>query len=213
MEGRMKRLISILLSFFFIFSGQIAFCGCFDKIKRRYSSFSAITLKYERYVISQTLSMLAKTNVTDIAEGKIYIKPPYFIRIEQKRPTHQIVIGNDKTVWWYIPDEKKAYRYDTKRFGKEIRIIRDIFGMGDLKQEFFISFKKGFFVLRPRSSWQDVDRIEVYVDKGCVKINKIKIYNLVGSITCFRIKAEEAKIPNGNIFQFIPPPGTRIIQK
>ncbi len=220
MEGKGKkrnRVILIIIAFLFSFQGS-AFadsCYCLKKLEERYTHLNGLVLIYDRYIISSTMAMLGEAKQTDLAKGKIFLKPPCYIRIDQKEPEHESVLCDGKWIWWYIPEKRIVHKYSPESFAKEISILTSIFnGIKDIKKDFIISPQGKFtFVLKPNKNWQDIDRIEISADKTCHRITEVKIYNLLGSITCFKIKKEVSKDINDNLFTFIPPPGVKIIQE
>jgi outer membrane lipoprotein-sorting protein len=213
-----KRASRLILIFFLLFSQSSVFANfhsCFNQVKQRYAQWKrGLILLYSRYIVSNTMSMLGEAKETDLAEGKIFLKPPCYIRIEQQKPEHEFVLCDGKQAWWYLPYKKVVYKYGSESFAKEMSVLSDIFnGMRDLKEDFDISFKNSrVFVLKPKG-WQDIDRIEVCVDKKCHRIVEIKIFNLLGSITCFEIKKEIHQDLDNRLFTFVPPPDVKVIQK
>ncbi len=210
------RNILLISIFFFIPSFCIAGeCDTsFQKIRERYSDLRGIKIQYRRYIISKTMSMLGEGVESDIAEGEILLSPPYNLRLEQKIPSHEFIISDGKTIWWYIPKDRIAHKYKAGSFGKELSIIRSIFtGMKEIEKGFFLRCNDSDkLILIPKEKWQDIEKIEIVLSKG-YRIRKVKIYNILGSVTCFEIKKEKFVSINKNLFQFIPPPDVRIIQE
>ncbi len=220
MGGKVRKRNRVTLMIIaFLFSFQVSVlansCYCLKKLEEKYTHLNGLVLTYDRYIISTTMAMLGESKQTDLAMGKIFLKPPYYIRIDQKEPEHESVLCDGKQVWWYIPQKRIVHKYSPESFAKEISILTSIFnGMKTIKEDFVISPQGKFtFVLKPNKNWQDIDRIEISVDKTCHRIIEVKIYNLLGSITCFKIKKEVSKEINDNLFTFIPPPGVKVIQE
>ncbi len=221
MEGK-KGIANILLSFILLLAPAIAVSSSYEpylqKIQKRYSRLPGLILSYKRELISKSLDMLGRGMKEDIGTGKIFLKPPCLLRIEQQKPTHEIIINNGKEIWWYIPSRNTAYRYKTADFGKELHILKDIFtGMNDIKKGFDISLEKGdrdiFLLLRPVRPWQDIEKIRIQIDSHDFRIRMVKIYNLLGSITCFRLDNEIRADLKKGIFSIHIPEGTRIIER
>ncbi len=220
MERKKKKAnIVILICVFFLFLFQASafanLCHCLKQLKQRYSQQKGIVLVYERYIISTTMNMLGERKETDLAKGKMFFKPPYYIRIEQKIPDPEFVLCDGRWIWWYIPKKKVAHRYSLKGFSEEISILTDIFnGMKNLERDFVISAKDKFsFILKPKKSLHDVDKIEICVDKRCHRVVEVKIYNLLGSVTCFKIKEQLFKDIDKSLFTFTPADNVEIIQE
>jgi len=96
-------------------------------VQKRYSDVPGLIIPYEREVISKTMNMLGTGMREEIATGKFFLKPPFFFRIEQETPEHELIISNGKEVWWYIPLKKTAYKYKAEMFSRELNILKDIF--------------------------------------------------------------------------------------
>lgn len=192
--------------------------SCLRKIEQRYSSGSGLILSYEREIISKSMNLLGTGMKEDIATGRIFLKSPYFLRIEQEKPVHEVIVNNGKDVWWYIPSKKIAYKYKAKKFSRELNILKDIFtGMRGIKKEFHISLKKNskvmFILLRPIRPWQDIEKIEIQTNKNDFRIRSLKIYNLFGSITHFRLTNEIKTNLKKDVFSINLPKGVKIIKK
>ena len=89
--------------------------------------------------------------------------------------------------------------------------------MRDVEKRFFVSWrrdKQGInILLRPKKAWQDIEKVGVEVDPSDFRIKVVKIYNLFGSITCFRLRDEISTNLKKEIFSVHLPEGTRIIEK
>ena len=216
-----RRILGLFFFCLFIFFETTAIADskdCLDNLAKRYLFPKGAILFYERYIISATMSMLGKRKLSDLAKGKIFLRPPFYIKLEQLYPSYELVVNDGKWVWWYIPSQKIAYKYPENKFSKEMSVLKDILnGMKHIREQFYLSFKEQkeafVFQLTPRKKWQDISRVEVYADKHCSKIKEIRIYNLFGNITCFKIKKQKPSLLEPQVFQFSPPEGIKVIQE
>ena len=222
MEGEERTIKNLLFIFILLLIPQIVSASsngsCFRDIQKRYANLPGIIVSYKREITSKTMDMLGTGMKEEVATGKIFLRPPNFLRIEQETPDHELIISNGHDVWWYIPSKNTAYRYRAEQFSKELDILRNIFhGMRDVEKRFFVSWrrhKQGInILLRPKKAWQDIEKIGVEVDPSDFRIKVVKIYNLFGSITCFRLRDEISTRLKKQVFSVRFPEGTRIIEK
>jgi outer membrane lipoprotein-sorting protein len=187
-------------------------------IKKTYGPLSGLSVPYTREVITRSMSMLGNQAKGDMASGKIYFKHPNFLRLEQEKPKPESIIANNDTLTWYIPDKKCAYRYPAKDFGKELRLLSDIFrGLAHVENSFQVILHgrnpSGEYEIEliPDPPWQEINRIAVTVTRQYI-IRAIKIYNQLGSITLFTFGAMgEEKDFQEDFFRFVPPEGVKVV--
>ena len=189
-----------------------------EEIQKNYGSLSGLSVPYSREVITRSMSMLGEQARGDMASGTIYFKHPYLLRLEQEKPKAETIIANNDTLWWYIPEKKCAYRYPAKNFGKELQLLSNIFrGLSQVENSFQVLLKdqnksgKYKIELIPDPPWQEISKINLTVTKK-YEIQTVRIYNLLGSITVFKLGdfTEKEGFEKG-FFQFIVPEGVRLI--
>ena len=182
-------------------------------IKNRYGTTSGLSVPYTREVITRSMSMLGNQAKGDLASGIIYFKPPHFLRLDQEKPGVERIIANDSILWWYIPQKKEAHRYKTKDFGKELRLLSDIFrGLAKVNDSFEVALEKQDekgnheIVLVPNPPWQEIDRIALTVSPEH-EIRSVRIFNTLGSVTRFNL----GRFTLEKNFDFVAPPGVKRI--
>jgi outer membrane lipoprotein carrier protein len=189
-----------------------------EEIQKNYGSLSGLSVPYSREVITRSMSMLGEQARGDMASGTIYFKHPYLLRLEQEKPKAETIIANNDTLWWYIPEKKCAYRYPAKNFGKELQLLSNIFrGLSQVENSFQVLLKdqnksgKYKIELIPDPPWQEISKINLTVTKK-YEIQTVRIHNLLGSITVFKLGdfTEKEGFEKG-FFQFIVPEGVRLI--
>ena len=189
-----------------------------EGIQKNYGSLSGLSVPYSREVITRSMSMLGEQARGDMASGIIYFKHPYLLRLEQEKPKAETIISNNDTLWWYIPDKKCVYRYPAKNFGKELQLLSNIFrGLSQVENSFQVLLKdqsksgKYKIELIPDPPWQEISKINLTVTEK-YEIQTVRIHNLLGSITVFKLGdfTEKEGFEKG-FFQFIVPEGVRLI--
>jgi len=189
-----------------------------EGIQKKYGHLSGLSVPYSREVITWSMSMLGEQVGGDMASGTIFFKHPYLLRLEQEKPKAETIISNNDTLWWYIPDKKCAYRYPAKDFGKELRLLSDIFrGLSQVENSFQVLLQarneSGEYEIEliPDPPWQEINKINLTVTKK-YEIQTVRIHNQLGSITVFKLGGLTAKEGfEKGFFQFIVPEGVRLI--
>ena len=191
-----------------------------EGIQGKYGSLPGLSTKYTREVITRSMSMLGNQVKGDLATGQMFFKPPYCLRLEQKTPNPETLIANEDTIWWYIPDKKCAYKYPSQEFGKELRLLSDIFrGLSQVTKNFQIVMNdqneqgKNQIELIPDPPWQEIDRIILTVTRT-YDIQVVNIHNQLGTVTRFTFKSMIVKDNFGkDFFEFAVPEGVQLVEE
>lgn len=191
-----------------------------DGIADRYAPLQGLVVRYEREVISRTLSMLGGEVRGDLASGRMFIKPPCYLRLEQESPTHEIIVTDGRTLRWYIPVKKEIHEYPAERFGQEMKFLTDLFGgLKEAKKAFRPSFKgtdkDGLICLEliPDPPWEQVDRVIVKTSSH-FEIRSVEIRNTIGGITRFILsEARETGSFPADFFHLEVPRGVKVVRE
>lgn len=188
-------------------------------IRDRYGNAAGITAEYTREAISKTMAMLGAADRQDVAQGRLYFKPPHSLRLEQITPQEELLLTDGQTLWWYLPLKKEAHKYPAAKFGHELRLLSDILmGIRDTRDNFQITLKPHseintyHLLLNPDPPWIDIDHLEVIVLREDFAIKQVEIHNKVGGLSRFILSGwqERAQLNNG-LFSFSPPQGTKVV--
>ena len=189
-----------------------------EGIKARYGNLAGFEVSYSREIVTSSMRMLGDDLRGDLATGTIYFKTPYSLRLDQKTPRPEILIANEHEVCWYIPDKKLVYLLPAEKFGKELRLLSDIFrGLTQAEERFELTFqcqegeKRQRIELRPDPPWQEIEKIVLTVADD-YKITEAEIHNTIGNITYFKLWDMIAKIEGfeDRHFQFVVPKGVEV---
>ena len=192
-----------------------------EGIRSRYGDAKGLSAGYTREAISKTMAMLKTADRHDMAKGRLYFKPPHFLRLEQASPQEELLLTDGQTLWWYLPLKKEAYKYPAKNFGQELRLLSDVLqGLKDTKDDFQITLKANpetntyHLILKPEPPWQETDHLELIILKGDFAIKQVDIYNNIGGLTRFLLTdwKEKGRLKKG-FFSFSPPSGIKVIEK
>jgi len=189
-----------------------------EGIQKTYGPLPGLSVPYTREVITRSMSMLGAQASGDTASGTIYFRHPHFLRLEQEKPKPETIIANEDTLWWYIPHKKSAYRYPADEFGKELRLLSDIFrGLAQVEKSFQVVLQnqgpsgEHEIELIPDPPWQEIDRIAVTANRQ-YRIQSIRIHNALGTTTRFTLGDLSRKNDfEAGFFQFIAPKGVKLI--
>ncbi len=191
-----------------------------EGIRKNYGNLPGLTLSYNREVITKSMTMLGDQVKGDLATGQMVFKPPYFLKLNQKTPKPETVISDEDTLWWYVPDQKRVYKYSAKEFGKELRLLSDIFrGLIQVEERFQVTLLdpnelgEHQIELRPNPPWQNIDRVILAVTAEH-NIRIVGIHYQLGSVTLFTLKGITPKKDfEKDFFNFVVPEGTRLIDE
>jgi len=189
-----------------------------EGIRKTYGPLPGLSVPYSREVITRSMSMLGEQARGDVASGRIYFKHPHFLRLEQVEPRPETLIANHDTLWWYVPDRKSVYRYPASDFGKELRLLSDIFrGLAHVENTFQVILHgrtpSGEYEIEliPDPPWQEIERIVITATQKH-EIRTMSIHNTLGTVTRFTLGPlmEQRDFEEG-FFQFEAPEGVRMI--
>jgi outer membrane lipoprotein-sorting protein len=192
-----------------------------DGMRSRYGNAVGITADYTREAISKTVALLGTADRHDIAQGRLYFRPPYSLRLEQTSPQEELLVTDGQSLWWHVPHKNEAYRYPALEFGRELRLLSDILtGLRDAGAHFEIALDSHSdanvfsLILKPDPPWEDIDHLEVMILRNDYTIKQVEIYNMVGGLTRFVFSGlKETDRLDEAFFSFSPPHGTKIIEQ
>ncbi len=191
-----------------------------DCLRDELGELQGLSVSYKRVIFTSSTMLLEGDKGEDPATGRMYFKPPHFLKIAQEDPREEIVVADGETLWWYIPVEKRAYRYHAETMGQELRALTDVFrGLRDVEDSFEVIWEghtpKGDRRIRllPAPPWSQTDSIVLEVTPGC-SLRTVEIHNAVGNITRFELdSAEKDEEFQDGFFSFTVPEGVRVIDE
>ena len=195
--------------------------GILEGVQKRYGPLPGLAVSYEREVITRSMAMLGIQTQKDLASGMIYFKPPHSLRVQQETPDPEVVIINKDTLWWYIPKKKQVYKYPSNKLGQEMQLLSDIFrGLQHVESRFKVTLiadhsQMGYEIkLEPDPPWEQIDHIELWIDREKHYIRIIEIYNYLGGLTRFILGEPSAQAEfEKNFFHFLVPEGVTVIEE
>ena len=156
-----------------------------EKVENKYadSKFSA------DFIQKSTIKAM---DITDMANGRVYIKYPGMMRWEYEKPESQIIITDADKLWIYRPDDNQVMTGGAPTFfsdGKGASFLSDI---RLIRQKFDISVEQGppeekdlFYHLKliPREKTMDISEIRLMVSRQTFNVLRVITLNFYGDET------------------------------
>ena len=129
------------------------------------------------------ISVIKAMDITDTAQGKVFIRPPKMMRWEYETPEKQIILTNGNKLWVFRPDDNQvmtgsapAYFGDGKgaSFLSDIKLVRKKFTVSLEKNEDSEHYK---LKLVPIEKKLDISKILLSVSKKTWDVVQIATYN------------------------------------
>jgi outer membrane lipoprotein carrier protein len=188
-------------------------------IKKRYAQLEGLSVPYKREIVTKSMALLGNQMKADVATGRIFFKPPHFLKVQQETPTPEDLITDGNLLWWYIPQKHQAHRIPSSKLGNELRLLADIFqGLRGVEESFVVVLvgedEKGLTLeLTPNPPWPDVHHINLSVNPKDFLIHRVEVYDPIGGVTRFYLgEVTEQKKFKQDFFTFVPPPGIQVIE-
>ncbi len=155
-------------SFFFVFISLLAFVSLSEasideelqRIQKAYKNIKDIRGNFIQK------SYIKDLKRTDTYRGQLFIKIPKKLKWEYKGEAPQEVFINDDEIIIYQKKEKQAFRgnFDWKTYGQAP--IALLSGFGKIQEEFSVSKKNGFLLLKPKSPMGGILSIEIELSES-----------------------------------------------
>ena len=181
------------------------------KVEEKYSSITTLSASF----IQRTSGGF---NAPTTATGRAYFKKPGKMRWIYTTPVRDEIISNGIYVWVFQPDLNQAVR--TVVDIRASSITKDFLsGIGGIERDFVVTdvrdmgseYRLSLFPKFPRS---DLKALVLYVRKSDYLVRKFEIRGGMGERTEVTFSGIETnKSINDLFFQFVPPPGVKVIIK
>lgn len=190
------------------------------KVVESHKQFTeGMSVSYQREILTKSMAMLDE-DPGDKASGVFFFRGPDFLKMQQETPSKEYIISNGKNIWWYVPDEKTATRFDN--VGKELSILSMIFmGLKNPEDDFDVTIagpedvKECVLTLSPKGPLEEeIDYISVTLSEKDYKITRVELLDLTGNLTRFKLgEFEQKKDLDDSFFDFKVPEGVKIIEE
>jgi outer membrane lipoprotein carrier protein len=176
-----------------------------DGLENRYliSGFSAKFVQ---------VSSIKSMDISDTAQGRMWVKPPGQMRWEYETPDPQLIISDGKGLWVYRPEDNQVMIGKSPTFfgdGKGAGFLSDI---KQLRKKFEISLEKQEYPnawllkLIPQKNMMDLAVVYLLIQKQDFHVTRIITRNVYGDETALDLHDIQfnPKLPNA-LFTFIIP--------
>jgi outer membrane lipoprotein carrier protein len=157
-------------------------------------------------------------DITDSAEGRIYIKKPGRMRWEYETPEKKNFITDGESLWVYLPEENQVMMGSAATifgdgkggaFLSDMTLIRKFFTV-----ELASDDPEGYWILEltPVEPSGDIQTVTLTVLKESFNILQVATENAYGDVTCHTFDAPEfdRKLDDA-MFSFTIPDGTEVL--
>ncbi|MGD8665751.1 MAG: outer membrane lipoprotein carrier protein LolA [Desulfobacterales bacterium] len=186
-----------------------------DRVETQYanSKFSA------DFIQKSTLKAM---DITDMANGKVYIKYPGMMRWEYEKPDQQIIITDADKLWIYRPADNQVMTGKAPTFFRDGKGASFLSNIRVIRKKFDISLEQSppeesdlFYHLKliPREKTLDISEIRLLVSQKTFNVLQVITLNFYGDETridllnfAFRDDLDDS------LFSFEIPKGVDVIQ-
>lgn len=183
-----------------------------DRVEARYDGpgFTA------RFVQASTIEAM---DITDRADGKVFVKRPGMMRWEYQTPEPQIIVTDGDMLWVYRPEDNQVMTGAAPAyfgggggasFLSDFRVIRDRFEVSVAEEAEPDRFR---LRLVPREDRLDISEVFLSIGKDEPIVDRIVTYNSYGDRTDIALDHYQfnQKIDD-SVFRFRIPEGADIVQ-
>lgn len=165
------------------------------------------------------ISTLQAMDITDTAEGRLWIRRPGRMRWEYTAPEPQTIVTDGERLWIYRPLDHQVMTGAAPSFfgdGKGAGFLADI---GQLRRQFDVSLNADAppgthgLILVPRRQQPDLVRVELEIAPADDTIQAVTTFNAYGDKTRIELKNVEFHDHlDDALFRFEVPQGVEIVQ-
>lgn len=159
-------------------------------------------------------------NRTYREEGHLYLRRPRDMRWEYRSPEEKLFIVRGDTMYSYVPADRQVRRDSVEESFDDRVPILFLLGRSDLGDEFTnivtlneveVAGTCGIEMVPRRES--EIERVLLEVDPGTFDIRRLRLTSLDGSVSEFAFgDIETNRGLSGDLFEFVPPAGVRVIE-
>lgn len=182
-----------------------------EQVERRYN-VPGFTADFHQ------VSTIKAMDITDEANGKIYVRKPEMMRWEYEKPDPQIIITNAEKLWIYRPLDNQVILGKAPAFlagGKgagflaDIKVLRRKFEISKISSD---DDQYHTLKLVPLDKTADVADILLLVAKESYAVHQVVTYNAYGDETRITLlNARTDEVPDPSLFTFTIPEGTDVV--
>ena len=192
-------------------------------LSARYRTLDTLQADYRRVASTPSTDQIFRSGSSQSATGVLCWQRPDRLLLNQGAPTREIMVTDGSTVWWYLAEEKLAYRYRDIDVANQLRpLMSFLSGLDSLNADFNVapapaeasrSGQYGLSLTPKKGMDGGVDMITIWCD-SVYTLTGFRLHSVTGETTDFHLSnfSENPKFEK-NIFNFKPPRGTEILEE
>ncbi len=218
-----KKIVSRALAFvsvFFLVAADLLPLGeVVSRLQKNYDGINSYKAGF-----SQEVSSTSFGRVISQGKGDVIYQRPGKMYWHYNEPEEHFYITDGKTLWDYTPSEKQVVIMDIGEVLKQNIPRTFLFGMGNLKEQFEISFHSGRITDAAGNYWLDLvpkeetdrqvlGKIQFWVDDKEFFVREVELLDALGNknhLVFKDIKINE-KVDE-KIFSFVVPEGVEVVR-
>lgn len=198
----MKKIITIITGISVAFS---VFATPTDDLKKQLNELSTMRANFTQKTLTDN------SDYFDSASGSMALSKPGKFRWETKKPNEQLILADGKWIWIYDKDLEQATKQlqeTTNSNNPALFLSGDV---SDLGTRFKVTHEKDHFVLTASSEEDMFQSMELYFENDAIK--KMIVKTRLGQTSEFIFShIEKNTMLSTDLFKFVPPKGTDIIE-
>lgn len=190
-------------------------------LSERYKGLTALEAAYSRTTQTPMSQGVFKTSTSQTAGGHLSWQKPAALRLDQNRPTQELMVTDGSTVWWYLPAEKQVHVYRKLNLAGEMApLLSFLTNLSELKKSFKI--KKSpeepdrpgqmGLILEPKKKDSLTGQIAAFCDRN-FQLTGFALIAVTGERTDFYLTEVQTASPPAGTFVFEVPRGVKIIEE
>jgi outer membrane lipoprotein-sorting protein len=185
-------------------------------VQQHYDGVRDLSADFEQ--TSRVASLGGDETAADMrASGQVVFAKPGRMRWSYREPEESLVVTDGRELWTYDPGLGEAQRLAVEQGFLSGAAMQFLLGEGDLLEQFRVRARscdaeRAVLELEPREP-AAYERLVLEVDVRTGRADASEVTDLFGNVT--RVSFSKVRIntgPKGDVFEFKPPNGTRVIE-
>ena len=183
-----------------------------EGIQQQYNRAEDLSADFTQEAYNRTVGRTQK------AKGRVFLTKPNLMRWDYDEPDLQHFIIDGETFWWYTPQNNQVVKKPASTSFDSKLPLSFLGGVGNLRQDFYISYaqekinKRGWssLLLLPREPTINLKQLLMDVER--FEIRRISMEDAFGNRTTIFLSNMRVNrhIPSER-FRFVLPPGVQVI--
>lgn len=176
-----------------------------ERVQAKYTIITSMRCEYTQNLVHKESGSRKKRS------GVLSFTKPLLVRMENKKPSPELLLVAKDVIWNAFPEEEIAYKYALTLAQDSRSIIQVITGRASLDKDFYVENKDGeagllVVDLFPKEPTQAMVEVRLWVDPKTDLIRKLRVYDFYGNENELAFSKQEinANLPASQ-FTYTPP--------